>query len=123
MVFSITLSWVFTAAIFYFFLFPKVDQRNPILQTQHVFKENPSVVQYQLINRAFMFALKKPIPVLNEEEEIIPHFRNHPEDLLIIRKAYWEKLDSVPQMEIVAESPDLFEKHTTLILRLAKSAN
>ncbi|MEM6630512.1 MAG: glycosyltransferase family 39 protein [Bacteroidota bacterium] len=118
---TLTLSWVVTAFLFYFFLFPKIDQRNPVLQTQHVFEDNPPVVQYQLINRAFMFALQKPIPVLAEEEDIVSHFRQYPDDLLIIRKAYWEKLDSVPKMEIVAESPDLFEKHTTLILRLDKS--
>ena len=119
----VTVSWMLTGFIFYFFLFPPIDARNPVLKTLPILEDKPRIVQYQLINRAFNFYLKKPIPVLQEEEEIIPHFEQFPEDILIVRKAYWEKLDSVPQMKIIAETPDLFEKHTTLILTLDKSAN
>lgn len=116
-------SWILTSFIFYFFLFPPIDARNPVLKTLPILEDKPRIVQYQLINRAFNFYLRKPIPVLQEEEEIIPHFEQFPDDILIVRKAYWEKLDSVPRMKILAETPDLFEKHTTLILTLDKSAN
>ena len=118
----LTSSWVLTAIIFFYLLFPPIDQRNPVLQTQAIWQPDPPIVQYQLINRAFNFYLRKPIPVIQEEEELLPYFQEHPDHLLIIRKAYWEKLDSVPPMRILAETPDLFEKHTTLILTLDKSA-
>ena len=120
---TVTASWILTSAVFYFFLFPPIDDRNPVSQTLPLLENQPSIIQYQLINRAFNFYLKRPIPVLEEEEEIMPHFEQHPKDVLIVRKAYWEKLDSVPKMKIIAETPDLFEKHTTLILTLDKSAN
>lgn len=115
-------SWILTIVLFYFFAFPQIDRQNPVNQHLDLFAGGVPVAQYQRMNRAFLFYLQRPIASLESPEAVRAFFEQYPDGLVISRDRYLEELEGTLPFKVEVRQKDLFEKHTTVILSLEKSA-
>jgi len=119
----IVLSWLIAAGAFYYIIFPKIDQQNPIVQHMDILNDRSHIAQYQIINRAFNFYIPYPIPRLETPEAVEKYWKAHPDAYIISRERYLDDLSDISGIETLVSQKDLFENHTTVILRLDKSTN
>jgi len=120
---AIIASWILAAMAFYYIIFPKMDQQNPVFKNIDLFEPETQVAQYQFINRSFNFYIRKQVIRLETPAEVEVYWREHPGAYIITRAKYLEELSQIPGIVEKASDPDLFEKYTTVILALDKSAN
>lgn len=114
------MNWILTVLGFWLFgflvssvLFPAIDNQNPVLQSEIIWKNAKSVYQYKPMNPAYPFALKRVIPSVTS----IPH--PSPESLIITSSRQFNSLDSLGiTADIVFRSKDLFESTETVILKV-----
>jgi hypothetical protein len=94
--------------IFFFFIFPKVDQQNPVYKSIDLVKNSTSpVYYYHDVNPAYIMALGKIIPPLDVNDRSSM--------LVISQKKYLKALESLG-FKKVFECQDLFEKPVTIVV-------
>lgn len=102
--------------VFFYIMFPQVDQRNPVALSKPLFKNTKSkIVYYKDINPAFIFSLQQTIPKLSSAEEVSNYFDNKEAVYIISQKRYLPELQTLG-LKVVFEGQDLFEKPITIIL-------
>lgn len=104
-------------AMFGFFLlsilFPKLDEQNPVQQSQAIWKDASSVYFFRQFNPAFPFAMKKVISALPNQASI-------PSGTLILTTS--KNLPTLDSLDLgyreVFRKRDMFERTETVILRV-----
>ncbi|MCB9202060.1 MAG: glycosyltransferase family 39 protein [Flavobacteriales bacterium] len=117
-IYGVAFSWITMGLVLYYIIFPKVDAYNPVAKTYSLFKQNETIVGYQLFNSAYVFKFKKVIPVIQNEQELKSFIEKNPKGGKIITRFNDEtkKLKEKFQLKEVAKEKDLFENPTTYIL-------
>ena len=112
-------SYVVASSIFLLFFFytilPRLDGYNPVMQSlAHMDKKN-KIVCYKNLNPAFVFALRRPVPVFQSVEEIESFSDHENKFYLITQSRYLDEID-VLRSAVVYEGKDLFENTTTVVV-------
>lgn len=108
--FMITLILVFTYAL------PAADAKNPASRSMAMINEyNRPVAYFQWINSAYVFQYGKPIPKLNNEEELSDFIKKNGKVLIISSKKDWANSHR-DDFKTVFECKDLFENPTSVVV-------
>ncbi len=117
--FSWFLSFLVLTGAFFIFIFPRIDQVNPVVQSKTFFSEEHfQVAYYKRFNPAYAFLLQQPINKLNSLKKILDFKGQHAEFYLISRKKYLKELNGKVDYEILIEKKDLFESSITVLLKV-----
>ena len=113
LIYPLSISSILLSLLFFFHIFPKVDNRNPVKQMLPLIDERKSIYYYGSFNPAFVFYMRKEIPPIELSE--IERKRNF---YIITRKRFLETLKKYPELKVLRIYKDLFEKHySTLIYK------
>ncbi len=109
--------WCVTIMLFFHLIFPQVDGKNPVRQTLPEIDTSKTIIAFKRLNPAFVFALKREIPMYNDVETIKQIIGNQPSGYLISRTEFQEELEAIPGLEFQDKARDLFENPTTLVMK------
>jgi 4-amino-4-deoxy-L-arabinose transferase-like glycosyltransferase len=109
--FSISLGAVLTTILFFTVMFPPIDKRNPVQQMLPLIDKNRDVYYYRGFNPAFVFYLRKRIPPTNKNDLI-----NKNNVYILSRKRFIKDLQGIPNLKLLREQKDLFEKYISVLL-------
>lgn len=113
---SYVVSLIVFMTLFFYYVFPQVDNKNPVTGSSRVLIEGSKpVYYYRDFNPAFAFALQKTIPKLATPEDVRLLLRSEEGFLLVTQSRYLPELDDF-QMTKVFEGKDLFETTVSVIL-------
>jgi hypothetical protein len=108
-----TFGFVLFGFLMMVFLFPKLDEQNPVHQSQTIWKDASSVYFFKEFNPAFPFAMKKVIPDLSDQVAIPSG------SLIFTTSKNLSSLDSLNfEYQEVFRQKDLFERTETVILQV-----
>ncbi len=102
--------------VFFYFIFPPVDQRNPVTQSVAELKQTENRIAYRDFNPAYVFSLQMPIQKLENIQEVLKYAETHAEFLIVTQKKHQHELDTL-KATVLFEGRDLFENPTTMILK------
>lgn len=109
-----SLGFVSFTLIFLLQVFPSMDRKNPVLNSEIIWRENTGVFHFGSFNPAFIFKMNRPIPAV---ETHISQLKRG--DLILTNK---KSLPDFKELEVestqVFEGVDLFENSETIILRI-----
>ncbi len=101
--------------LFFYFLFPKVDDLNPVQKTSKIVNESPQLVYYKRMNQGYPFLLGREVEEVSIEQ--LRQMTDRGENFtLITREKYLEELMDLQLTEITREI-DLFDGTTTVLMR------
>ena len=103
--------------LFFHLIFPQVDGQNPVRQTLPEMDTSKTIIAFKRLNPAFVFALKREIPMYNDVETIKQIMGSQPSGYLISRTEFQEELEAIPGLEFQDKARDLFENPTTLVMK------
>lgn len=110
---SYALASISFVAVFFVYMFPRIDALNPVNQSLPLVQHNP-VAYYRAVNPAFVFALQRPIPKLENPEELTV-FLSQPDHRVITTQKSLKQIDTL-SYTILFRQKDLFERSTTVII-------
>ncbi len=108
-------SVIFTL-IFFFYTFPKIDSRNPVVNMLPLIDRDKPVAYYRGFNPSFAFYLGTPIPKLKTPEEVKNFLSKNQKVFIITRKRYLKDLKGIKNLKILSIRKDLFEKTTSVLI-------
>ncbi len=114
---SIGVSWLFIILLFFYYIFPKVDQNNSVAKTIKFINKELPVASYKIYNSAFSFYIRKPFSELENINDLKGYIK-HTGGYIITRKAFSDELKNIPQLKKLAEAKDIFEIPTTVIYEI-----
>ncbi len=117
---SLSLSWIISSLLFFYIIFPKIDQVNPIAKLLPSLDMGKPFAAYSLYNPAFSFYLKKPIPTFRSTEELNEYILQTGEGYIISRKVLEDKFMHLDNLYRIGEAKDIFEIPTTVIYEIRK---
>lgn len=112
--------WIATILLFFHVIFPQVDAENPVRKLLRTMDTSKTIISYQRLNPAFVFALEREIPRFAEIDEIKLAITQSPAGYIISRKELREELESIEGLVYHSEARDLFETPTTLVMKWGK---
>ncbi|MCF8232082.1 MAG: glycosyltransferase family 39 protein [Bacteroidales bacterium] len=113
---SLIAGWVAASLLFFFIIYPEMDQENPVYKTYEKINLNEKkVAYYGKYNPAYIFYLKQKLPELTSPEEV-EKFLDQEEAVVITAEKYMAKLKQVPHAQTLVKQKDLFEVRTTVVL-------
>ncbi|GAA4413544.1 hypothetical protein GCM10023187_41940 [Nibrella viscosa] len=118
---AVTGAFTGSAWVLYVLAYPVVDRENPVQATLPTLKGREAVVGYRHFNPAFVFYLNRRIPLLDTPEQMHRQLLAHPETTVITRTDYLEELTRYPNLFVIHQRRDLFERPTTVILERRES--
>lgn len=123
MVISISASWMIMILLFFFMVYPAINEENPVEQSHYLFKDEIPVSYFGRMNSAFAFKMKSSIPALNNYEGVDKFLKNNSNGLILSTKSIYNKNKEIfdaLNATIIFEHRDLYEIPTTVIIGLAK---
>ena len=118
MILSLSLSWIITILLFFYIIFPKIDNANPVAKLLPSMDTEKPIAAYKIYNSAFSFYIKKPIPTFQTPEELDQYIRETEEGYILTRKVFNDEINQVENIEIIGEAKDIFEIPTTVIYEI-----
>jgi 4-amino-4-deoxy-L-arabinose transferase-like glycosyltransferase len=115
---SLSLSWIIITLLFFYIIFPKIDQNNPIAKLLPTMDIEKPVAGYKIYNSAFSFYIKKPIPTFDTPEELNDYVQKAGEGYILTRKVLTPDLEQFENIEIIGEAKDIFEIPTTVVYEI-----
>ena len=115
---SVSVTWIVTIMMFFYIVFPVIDQQNPIAKTLNLLDKEKPVIAYRIYNPAYSFYIQKQFPVFKTTEELKDHLDSMSYGYLITRTAYESDLAGFTKLSKITEAKDIFEIPTTLIYRI-----
>lgn len=102
--------------LFFYFVFPEINNQNPVVKTQHLVEGENDLIGYHRVNSGYIHALNRTIPIVYNNEDLLDYLRGKDEAIIFTRSNF---LDSIPKISFqeIAREPDLFDGTTTVILR------
>jgi len=117
MILSLSLSWTVVILLFFYIIFPQVDQKNPVAKTLGNIDKNLPVAVYKMYNPAFSFYIPKPFTRLETKmdvQEYIPQNQGY----IITRKSLADEINDLAKLKKIEEAKDIFEIPTTVIFQI-----
>jgi hypothetical protein len=118
MVLSLSISWIVSILLFFYFIFPKIDRANPVAKLLPSMKINKPVAAYKIYNSAFSFYLRKPIPTFQTPEDLNKYIEETGEGYILTRKSNSSELDQIKSIEVLGLAKDIFEIPTTVVYEI-----
>ncbi|MCF8371533.1 MAG: glycosyltransferase family 39 protein [Bacteroidales bacterium] len=115
---GLALSWIVSTSAIFYFIYPKINEQNPVAQSLKVIPSDSELAYYGAFNPAFPFNLDNTIEKLESLEEVKSFLELNPKGWLLTTDRYKKELDSLDQIEISVEKKFLFENPTSLVYRL-----
>lgn len=112
---SLSLSWIISTLMFFYIIFPKIDQVNPIAKLLPSLDMGKSFAAYHLYNPAFSFYLKKPVPTFKSTEELNTYILQTGEGYILSRKSLENEFMHLENIYKIGEAKDIFEIPTTVV--------
>ncbi|HEY9117384.1 MAG TPA: hypothetical protein VIN11_06130, partial [Roseivirga sp.] len=109
--------WMVTILLFFYLIFPPVDAENPVRKLLPGMNTQETIISYQRLNPAFVFALEREIPRYIALEEVKAAMTHSATGYLISRTEFLDELETIPGLMYHSEARDLFENPTTLIMK------
>ena len=109
---SLSISSIVLTLMFFFYIFPKIDNRNPVKHILPLMDKSQEIYYYGGFNPAFLFYIRKRIPPL--EDRLI---YTDKEFYILSRKKFIDRFKNVPEIRIIKVAKDLFEKHYSVLLK------
>ncbi|WP_457640692.1 ArnT family glycosyltransferase [Persephonella sp.] len=106
---------VFMGFLFFYYLFPKIDKRNPVMQMLPLIEKDKPVRYYKNFNPAFVFYIRKHIQPLSSDQ-VKEFLRSDHKVYLLTRKRYLKELKNTENMYILKQVKDLFETKTSVLI-------
>ncbi|WP_456400988.1 phospholipid carrier-dependent glycosyltransferase [Persephonella sp.] len=106
---------IFVGLLFFYHIFPKIDQRNPVVQIIPYIKDDGEVRYYKNFNPAFVYYLRKHIKPITIEELKNSNPSNK-KIYILTRKKYLKELEHIKGLKVVKEVKDLFENKTSVLV-------
>lgn len=100
---------------FFYIVHPAIDQQNPVRHCVTTLDKSLPIKSYKDFNPAFVFGLKRVIPVVDRNTTVNPSNSFY----VITQKRYLAEFDGTPYT-IVCEGRDLFENTTTVVIELGR---
>ncbi len=107
-------SFIIFGQLFYYIVFPRVDDTNPVTQSISIVQAASTVSCYQNMNPAFVFGLKHSVPKLNDWSDV-REFLQKPGSVVITEKKSLKQIGRA-EYSILFEKKDLFENPTTVVI-------
>ncbi|MEM9337290.1 MAG: glycosyltransferase family 39 protein [Bacteroidota bacterium] len=117
---STGVSFLVLHQLFFYFVFPEINQQNTVVKTIDWVKDEPNLIAYHRLNSGYVHALDRVIPMAYKSEEITDFFEEKGSGVIFTRPEYMEELTSISFKE-VARAPDLFDGTTTVLLRVGQN--
>lgn len=114
-------AWTVTIVLFFYIIFPQVDVQNPVRQLMPELDKQAHIISYKRVNAAFIFALEREVTRYVDLSEIQKAMMEHEKGFVISRTDYRQELEDIPGLIYQAESRDLFENPTSLIMKWDRS--
>jgi 4-amino-4-deoxy-L-arabinose transferase-like glycosyltransferase len=122
MILSLSISWVLIALIFFYFIYPQIDQRNPVARTLDHLNRDLPVAAYKIYNPSFSFYIPKPFTRLHTKSEVLDYIQKN-RGYIITRKSLAEEFDDLPHLQKIVEAKDIFEIPTTVIYQIGQDSS
>jgi 4-amino-4-deoxy-L-arabinose transferase-like glycosyltransferase len=118
MLLSLSLSWIISTLLFFYIIFPKIDQVNPIARLLPELNPDKPFAAYYIYNPAFSFYLKKPIPTFMSDDELRDYVINTGEGYILSRKSKEDEFQHIDNIHKIGEAKDIFEIPTTVVYEI-----
>ncbi len=109
-IFSVLLS-----LLFFSYIYPKVDKRNPVAQMIPLIDKKREIVYYKGFNPAFVFYIRKRIPPL-EKKKIKAFLYKRSRVYILTRKRYEKDITRYKRAIVLKEVKDLFENKISVLI-------
>ena len=108
--------WIAASLLFFFIIYPKIDEQNPVNKTYETINLNTKeVAYYGKYNPAYIFSLKRKLPELKTPDDVQTFLKREDAVVITVEK-FMDKLKSVPNTKTLIKQKDLFEIRTTVVL-------
>ncbi len=111
----LSLSSVVMSLLFFYYLFPKVDRRNPVVQMMPLIDKEKPVRYYQSFNPAFVFYIRKHIKPL-EKKQIRRFLYQKKQVYILSREKYQKDILKYKRAYLLKKVKDLFENKTSILI-------
>ncbi len=112
----IATSFILLNLLFFGEVLPTLDDANPVKKSVNILKNEDTIVAFGLFNPAYVFYLKKVIPVYSEVNEL-KNIPGNQDVFIIMREQNLERLDEFDNIQIIFKGKDLFEKPVSTIVK------
>jgi hypothetical protein len=117
---SLSLSWIISTLLFFYIIFPKIDQANPVARLLPSMDRGKPFAAYHLYNPAFSFYLKKPVSTFKSAEELKAYILQTGEGYILSRKSLENEFMHLEHIDKVGEAKDIFEIPTTVVYEIKR---
>ena len=114
-------AWVVMIILFFYVIFPQVDAQNPVRRMTPELDRQAHFISYQRVNAAFIFELEREVTRYIDLADIEKAMLAHEKGYVISRTDYRQELEQIPGLTFQAESRDMFENPTSLIMKWDRS--
>ncbi len=114
-VFTLSVFSIVMSLVFFFFIFPQIDKRNPVAQMLPLINTKKEISYYRSFNPAFVFYIRKRIPPLKKRD--IRRFLYKRKVVYILsRKRYEKDIFRYKRAVLLKEVKDLFENKISILV-------
>lgn len=116
---TMAVGWILMSFFLFLFSFPQIGKLNPATQAfEQLDLAEKELVYFRGFNPAFSFAYKYEIPNYWDKWMLWDDAKSGQIDYVLTFKKHQEELTELKNLELVFESPDVFEYTTTQIWRV-----
>lgn len=105
---------IITSLVFFYVVFPKADQQNPVVQSIDLVK-GKEVRYYERFNPSYAFYLQHELKAI-DSKNFADFFANYPQGVIISTKDKIDKLQLPPNVKVSFSKHNLFESPTTVLI-------
>lgn len=104
--------------LFFYIVYPPIDQRNPVAQSMHFIRQqDTAVVAYKQFNPAYVFHYGAPIRAYEKLESMQARALKEPIYIITRRKYIQALVAALPAAQVVFRQRDTFERSKTAIIQ------
>jgi len=113
---SLIFGWIAASMLFFFIIYPEMDEENPVYKTyQEIDLNEKNVAYFGKFNPAYVFYLKRKVPELKNPGEVKTFLEKEDAVVLTIKRKL-KNLKNVDTKQVLLKQKDLFEIPTTVVL-------
>ncbi|MCW3807669.1 hypothetical protein [Plebeiibacterium marinum] len=96
-------------------------QENPVKKTLATIEKDNQLAYYKMFNQSYPFYIKKTIKKLEHPKELKAFLTDSPKAIVFTQQKRIKNIDISPFAQIIFQQKDIFEGHTTVVLKSIKS--
>ena len=112
---SLSIFSILLSLLFFSYIYPKVDKRNPVAQIMPLIEKDKKVFYYRRFNPAFVFYIRKKIPPISKKR-IKSVLYSKKKIYILTRKKYEKDITKYKRAVVLKEVKDLFENKVSVLI-------